>query len=597
VGRFKVGELRLESGRWFLKAEPYVLLMFKRLFEQVKKQYATVSVKDTPEVCADLRWFMQRYDLLLTQSDWEYLHRQAEGHEQDISDWGALLAGAIDPRAFTLALPPRDYQSLAADLAVRTRGMILGDELGLGKTIVGLCVASLRDARPALVCTLTHLPQQWEAEVKRFLPEAWVHVVKRMKPYDVTTPGVSGAFHVPKADLSGRTPFPDVLIVPYSKLRGWSGFLARVCRSAIFDECQELRRDESQRYLAAEHVARQMNYVLGLSATPVFNYGIEMWNILNVIRPERLGDKDEFKREWCLRYHDKGKVRDPQALGSYLRAQGLYLRRTREDVGRELPPLTIVAHNTPTDPKALDDIATVAGELARIIVNEDKAGRERGEQWRAAGQLDWKLRQATGIAKAPYVADFVRLLVESGERVLLYGWHHAVFDIWQSKMEDLEPAFYTGRESATQKAESARRFIAKETDVLVMSLRAGQGLDGLQHADCRVVVVGELDWSPAIHRQGVGRIYRDGQAKKVSAYLMVAEDGADPIIAGVLGVKKQQAQGVLDPEGVDITPLTDTDRVRKLAEAYLAREKGLQKRKTGRPPAQRSMLPASNPDA
>jgi hypothetical protein len=47
------------------------------------------------------------------------------------------------------------------------------------------------------------------------------------------------------------------------------------------------------------------------------------------------------------------------------------------------------------------------------------------------------LRQATGIAKAPFVADFVRLLVESGEKVLLYGWHREVYSIWRDKLKDL----------------------------------------------------------------------------------------------------------------------------------------------------------------
>ena len=38
-------------------------------------------------------------------------------------------------------------------------------------------------------------------------------------------------------------------------------------------------------------------------------------------------------------------------------------------------------------------------------------------------------RQATGIAKAPYVCAFVRTLLEGGERVLLMAHHHAVMDI------------------------------------------------------------------------------------------------------------------------------------------------------------------------
>jgi hypothetical protein len=44
------------------------------------------------------------------------------------------------------------------------------------------------------------------------------------------------------------------------------------------------------------------------------------------------------------------------------------------------------------------------------------------------GDFDWKMRQATGIAKAPYVAEFVKLLLESEQKVVLFGWHRDVYD-------------------------------------------------------------------------------------------------------------------------------------------------------------------------
>lgn len=71
---------------------------------------------------------------------------------------------------------------------------------------------------------------------------------------------------------------------------------------------------------------------------------------------------------------------------------------------------------------------------------------------------------------------------------------------------------------------------------MIMSLRAGQGIDGLQKV-CRTVVLGELDLSPAVHTQFCGRIFRDGQLDPVMAYFLLADYGADPVIADVLGIK------------------------------------------------------------
>jgi len=181
------------------------------------------------------------------------------------------------------------------------------------------------------------------------------------------------------------------------------------------------------------------------------------------------------------------------------------------------------------------------------------------------------MRQATGIAKAPYVADFVRLLLENGEKVVLYGWHREVYSIWLQQLKDYNPRLYTGTESAKQKEDAKNAFIEGDCDLLIISLRSGAGVDGLQRV-CRTVVNGELDWSPAVHEQNIGRVYRDEQEDPVMAYFLISEEGSDPIIADVLGIKRGQIEGVRDPNAELIEKLeTDTGNVKRLAEAYLKR--------------------------
>ena len=53
-------------------------------------------------------------------------------------------------------------------------------------------------------------------------------------------------------------------------------------------------------------------------------------------------------------------------------------------------------------------------------------------------------RHATGMAKAAHVAALVRMLVESGERVLLAGWHRDVYAVWLKLLGDLRPVMFTG---------------------------------------------------------------------------------------------------------------------------------------------------------
>jgi SNF2 family DNA or RNA helicase len=150
----------------------------------------------------------------------------------------------------------------------------------------------------------------------------------------------------------------------------------------------------------------------------------------------------------------------------------------------------------------------------------------------------------------------------------LWGWHREVYDIWLKEMEDLKPAMYTGSETAAQKDREKKRFISGETKLLIMSLRSGAGIDDLQHY-CSTGVFGELDWSPGIHQQCIWRIDREGQTKPVTAFFLVTDDGSDPPIMDVLGIKASEATQIVDPHlGVQVTD-NDTTNLRRLVDRYL----------------------------
>ncbi|MFH4324717.1 SNF2-related protein, partial [Acinetobacter baumannii] len=103
----------------------------------------------------------------------------------------------------------------------------------------------------------------------------------------------------------------------------------------------------------AKLISDQAELRLGLSATPIYNYGDEFYNIIEILRPDSLGTATEFAREWCS--HEK-RINDPKAFGMFLRDEGLMLRRTRADVNRELPPVQIIPQYVESDPKVLDQI-------------------------------------------------------------------------------------------------------------------------------------------------------------------------------------------------------------------------------------------------
>jgi SNF2 family DNA or RNA helicase len=551
------GTIKLVRKTWVINCEPHVRIRLKSLFPKVdKKQYDHIALTDTPEICRELLWFCQRYPMEV--ENLHYMEEQASQHEKNEKLVYDITHGYIPPAEFDLQIPLRKYQRIAADIALKTGGLLIADDVGLGKTAASIGVMSKGETLPALVVTLTHLPFQWEREIKRFAPQLSTHIVKQGTPYPI---GFS----------------PDVLLMGYHKLHGWADILAGDIRCVVFDEIQELRRGSiSMKGSAAYHIAGKAAYRIGLSATPFYNYGGEMYNIMQAIKPGVLGEFREFANDWAT--YDGKRIRDPKAFGTYLRDSGLMIRRTREDVDRGLPTLTKVPYWFDADFDALDSMVSSADELAFAILGNKKLTKQT-EQFAAEQEFNNLLRQATGIAKAAYVAEFVRMLVSKGEQVVLYAWHREVYSILMDRLSESNPVMYTGSESAKQKEKAFKKFVNKESSVLLISLRAGAGLDGLQH-HCKTVVFGELDWSPGVHEQNIGRVHRDGQLDEVKAYFLLAKQGSDPFIARVLGIKKSQVEGVKDPKGA-VIPNYDTKglNIRELALDYMNRRRGKVKKK------------------
>jgi SNF2 family DNA or RNA helicase len=582
---------------WVVQCDPHVAIKLKRVFAKLQSDRASRAYRllDTIETSRDLEWFLDRYPMEMSPADAERLKIRANGHREQMALVDRILSRKEPSQAFELAIPAREYQKEAATLVLASGGLLLADELGVGKTASAICMLTDPRTRPALVVTLTALPRQWRRELSRFAPKLRSHILTKGTPYDLdqlctkrhrweTDPSAEGGLRCLRCGAShadgyhGRVGFPDVIITSYSKLAGWAEVLSGVIRSVTYDEVQELRRAEStpgkatKKYEAAEMISRAASYRLGMTGTPIYGYGSELFHVVQALKPDALGTWEEFRTEWCTDL----RVKDPKALGTYARESGIILRRTRADVGRELPPLTRNIQKIDVNMEALDEVSESCAALARFVLGLGssplKASAEakaKGEHMLASEELSWRLRQATGIAKAVFVADIVRMLAESEESVLLFGWHREVFRMWLDRLRDFDPAMYTGSESANEKDSSVKRFVAKDTRILIMSLRAGAGLDGLQQV-CSTGVFGELDWSPGVHTQCEGRFFRDGQTSPCMAIYPITDVGSDPIVADVLGVKEQQIHGLRDPNAELVDRLDQGGgNVKRLAQAYL----------------------------
>lgn len=552
---------------WQITAEPDVMIRIKRILPSIKTMRASaVYLADTEPNCRELLWITSRWHFTISDKDRRRLEANADAdkkREQTVTD---LIGGQLvldrggdweEP-----ALPLRGYQRTAVDLIRTSTATVIGDELGIGKTAISLGLLEDPQARPALAVILTGLGRQWQRELSKFYPGLTCYEIKTTKADKEIRRLV---------DIAGIVKY-DLILINYAKLAAWRDHLAGLVNTVIFDEVQELRRPESQKYEAAAHICSQATWRAGLSATPVYNYGNEIFAILDALKQGVLGHSDEFQREWCTSsYGGKTHVNNPEGLRAYMKSQGLYLRRTLEEVGIASAGVLALEQMVPSDPDLFDKMAGDAIEMAKLILSHDA---NPSEKWRTSSELDWRMRQATGIAKAPFVANFVKMLLESEKKVLLLGWHRAVYDIWLERLKEFNPVMYTGSESGAGKTRSADQFTQGDSRVLIMSLRSGAGLDGLQGV-CNTLVFGELDWSPGVHRQAIGRLKRPGQPHKVLAYFCNSSDGSDPIMLDVINIKAMEAKaltGAADTIGAQPTEGSG-DHVKRLAESIMRRAK------------------------
>lgn len=552
------GTLTLNESKnyWIVEGEPVVIELAKRLFpgsEGLGRGKA--KFPNRPRLMGDLNWLMLRYPLEIKDQDaWQTTRSQAIKLVQE------RLIQAQGPKQ--IAPPPdyfkgelRPFQEEGLAFLLNNRRTLLADEMGLGKTIEALAMLAATKSFPCLIVVPPHLLTNWMEEIPRFMipPElpgetlslferdigSHIHVIKGLKPY--------------------KLPQANFYLAHYLILRGWKGVLPEMpFRAVIFDEIQELRHGKTEKYSTASLIAEKVENVLGLSGTPIYNKGAEIWNVLNIIEYHCLGDRDSFTREWCNGYGSDIVV-DPEMLGDHLKREGLLLRRTKDQVLTDLPPKRRVVQTIDFDKGLFDElIANTVVKAKAIPALENVLARGR-----AMRDVVEDTRQATGLAKVPGVVAFVKLLLEAGEKVLLFAYHHSVFDEYAKEFKQYQSMRISGRENKVEKANAVKMFMDGKTNLLLISLRAATGLN-LQRATC--VVFGELDWSPAVHSQGEDRAHRIEQRDSVLCYYLVCKGGSDEAMQEALGLKVSQFVGLM---GDHVETMTDRLLAQRVAKEHI----------------------------
>ncbi|MGQ0615010.1 MAG: DEAD/DEAH box helicase [Planctomycetaceae bacterium] len=412
--------------------------------------------------------------------------------------------------------------------------VLLADEVGLGKTVEAcLCLKEyfLRGlARRALILVPPGLVGQWRDEL-----EGKFELLARVVDGDEASanPGVWREGEIILTSLG------------LARLEKHARHLREVPFDlVVVDEAHRLKNRHTRSWQLVDRI--RSRFLLLLSATPVENSLVEIYNVLSLLKPGLFSTEAEFRRAFVGHGGDR-RPRDPERLRSLLREA--MIRNTRALAEAKLPPrfaATLRAEPGPEEAALYSDVATAVKESMR-------AGRlpahGAGEILRAAGACPAAagpaLRRTLGEAlalraeaiRSPAKDEVLKDLLarRREEKILLFAGHRATLAHVHQVVHRAgrSPALFHGGLSARAKQEAVEAF-AGAADVLVASDSGGEGFN-LHLA--RTVVNYDLPWNPMKIEQRIGRVHRIGQARDVFVFNLVASGTLEEEILRVLDEK------------------------------------------------------------
>ncbi len=469
----------------------------------------------------------------------------------------------IEPPA-SLANTLRGYQRRGLDflqyLASFRFGGILADEMGLGKTLEMITYLlhrkDMEGPAPCLVIAPTSVTHTWENEIARFAPTL---STLRLQ---------SGADRAQRyAELENY----DVIITSYALARLDAEQLERFnFRTLILDEAQNAKNPSSQiakvvRNLRADHR-------LALTGTPVENSLRDLWSIFAFVEPGLLGSEASFRRRFENPIAEGDETAAHQLRS---RLEPFVLRRTKEDVARELPERTeqiIECDLSPLQRRLYRGIA----EAARrdVIAN---IGGENGMEGATVHVLAalTRLRQVCahpGLILPEYIdepeasgkfdafLETVEEVLSGGHKVLVFSAFASMLKIMRTALQkrDVVLGYLDGSTKDRDRQAEVERFMSADgPPVFLCSLKAG-GV-GLTLTAADYVVLYDPWWNPAVERQAIDRTHRIGQTRPVTAYRMVTAGSVEEKIRALAERKSALSRSVIKADSAIAKSLTKDD--------------------------------------
>jgi SNF2 family DNA or RNA helicase len=398
----------------------------------------------------------------------------------------------------------------------------------------------------SLLIVPASLIYNWDNEVKRFVPGMKVCCYKGnqrkkttsyFKNFDI----ILSSYHTIRQDIDLISSFNFHYI--------------------ILDESQVIKNPASMLYRTVTRLRSEFKLVL--TGTPVENSLTDLWTQLNFVNPGLLGDLSFFRREFAKPIEKLGDDAREEKLRKII--QPFILRRTKENVANDLPPVTeqtVFCDMTEEQFKLYDEEkSSVRNSILKSI---ESAGTEKSAIVVLQGLM--KLRQisnhpvmayedyAAGSGKFETVLQNMESVLSEGHKILIFSSFVRHLNLYAEELNKKRIRFAMLTGASTNREKIVNSFQNDpENKIFLISLKAG-GV-GLNLTAADYVFILDPWWNPASEMQALNRAHRIGQNKSVFVYRYITGNSIEEKITRLQERKSKLADTFISSNN----PLKDID--------------------------------------
>jgi len=541
-------------------------------------------------------WFARYRELLLFAKEQQGIMSLQKHHYRilqgfDLPDIAALIAQENTHEPFRLPTLShstlRPYQIFGfgwmKQLSNLGFGSLLADDMGLGKTIqviallasyytkaavnqpadeiehieyqpiVGTQLDLFAQAESCWSTTQTQANASSQKIEKRacsllVMPASlihnWVNELRRFVPHLKVYAHIGAGRNLSMVVLKRH----DLVLTTYGTLRNDVGFLENYSFAYIvLDESQNIKNPTSKTTMAA--VRLKGVHRIALTGTPVENSLNDLWSQMNFLNPGVLGNLSDFNTYYAIKLANKPEDTAGEELLNIIKP--FILRRTKDEVSTELPPVTETMSYCTMNTGQLELYETEKSNIRNSILAGDKFGEQTKSSVMVLKAL-MKLRQIAnhpslidpdsklGSGKFDAVTEKLETILLENHKILIFSSfvkHLHLFEMWCQE-NIIQYAMLTG---ATLKREKVVNAFKNDPGIKIFLISLKAGGVGLNLAEADYVFILDPWWNPAAEMQAISRAHRIGQDKKVFVYRFIAQDTVEEKIIRLQEKKKTLA--------------------------------------------------------